>query len=679
MFALCGFAIAQPLFGLLGDNPTFFVAHDVDAGGLVGFALALLLIPPLVFFGVLLIARAVSPVVASISRAVIVGLLVAVTLLPPLDRVLDPSPTVWIVVGIVVAAIGGLAYRRFSTTRTFLLYLTPAPILFLVLFLFVSPAHVLISGDDPAAAAGLQGVQPPVVVVVFDELPLGALLDDQGEIDAARYPGFARLAGMASWYDQATTVALQTHAAVPAIQSGQFPVEMPLPVAANYPESLFTFLARSHHFHTFETLTRLCPKKSCRHIETKTADPHFISDVETVYWHTLLGDDLAAEWGVPPISDRWSGFGEELTTEPLPTPEDDDGLTIDEQLKLLVNQDRIGEFEAFLASLGTGRDPGVWFIHSLLPHNPYQWLPDGLRYTGGIPGLGSDLTWPQELELVEIGAQRMVLQAKVVDQLVDRMLDRLDATGVLDDAIVVVTADHGAVFQPGENFRALSGVNNTNKDEVLPVPLFVKYPKQAGGEVDHRSARTFDVLPTIVDALGADVPKGWDFDGRSLLASPKERPYRIVRDAEQIDTVDGPVDATVLQRRLERMLGASGGPHDGYRVGPYGNLVGKTAAELAHGSPTGSVRVYDAEEYDDVRFDTPIPALFEGGINGVEPGQWIAVALNGTIAGVGTVYRLDGTRVIAMLDPSLMVAGANRIDAYEIVGLGTLRPLEVNR
>jgi len=93
LFGLCGFAIAQPLFDLLGKNPTFFVAHDVDGINLVTFALVVLLAAPLVLFAVLTVARLVSTTAARVTRSVLVGFLVGLTVLPVFQRAVGLSTT----------------------------------------------------------------------------------------------------------------------------------------------------------------------------------------------------------------------------------------------------------------------------------------------------------------------------------------------------------------------------------------------------------------------------------------------------------------------------------------------------------------------------------------------------------------------------------------------------------
>ena len=64
-------------------------------------------------------------------------------------------------------------------------------------------------------------------------------------------------------------------------------------------------------------------------------------------------------------------------------------------------------------------------------------------------------------------------------------------------------------------------------DSIAPVPLFVKLPRRRGRGIDRAPARTIDVLPTILDAIGAGIPAG--VQGVSLLRHPKgPRPVRVL-------------------------------------------------------------------------------------------------------------------------------------------------------
>ena len=53
---LCAFAIAQPLFELLGENPEFFAVRGSPSGDIVLFAVGLVLVPPLALTGVVALA-----------------------------------------------------------------------------------------------------------------------------------------------------------------------------------------------------------------------------------------------------------------------------------------------------------------------------------------------------------------------------------------------------------------------------------------------------------------------------------------------------------------------------------------------------------------------------------------------------------------------------------------------
>ncbi len=144
VFALCGFAIAQPLFDLLGRNSTFLVVHDVGGIQLAAYALALILVPPVAILAVLALVRLISPRAAEWMFCAIAGALVALVLVPIFDHIVGFSDIAWLIALIAVAIGAALLFAQRSGIRTFAMYLSPAPVLFLVLFLFVSPAHVLL-------------------------------------------------------------------------------------------------------------------------------------------------------------------------------------------------------------------------------------------------------------------------------------------------------------------------------------------------------------------------------------------------------------------------------------------------------------------------------------------------------------------------------------------------------
>jgi len=107
------------------------------------------------------------------------------------------------------------------------------------------------------------------------------------------------------------------------------------------------------------------------------------------------------------------------------------------------------------------------------------------------------------------------------DEHLGRFFELLRQHGLWDDALVIVTADHGeAFFDHGGK-----GHKNGLYAEEVHVPLFVKYPGQGEGRRDARLASLVDVLPTVLEAVG--VAPDFPVHGRSLRA-PDPDPERAV-------------------------------------------------------------------------------------------------------------------------------------------------------
>lgn len=111
------------------------------------------------------------------------------------------------------------------------------------------------------------------------------------------------------------------------------------------------------------------------------------------------------------------------------------------------------------------------------------------------------------------------------DVAVGRLIDGLRSMGLLDRTIVVLHADHGQSLNEHHYF----GHGRYLYDEVLRIPLVVRYPKEVppGTRLD-AMARNIDVLPTVLAALGMHDRE--DFQGRNLL--PLMQPGGHSHDAE---------------------------------------------------------------------------------------------------------------------------------------------------
>jgi len=105
------------------------------------------------------------------------------------------------------------------------------------------------------------------------------------------------------------------------------------------------------------------------------------------------------------------------------------------------------------------------------------------------------------------------------DDQVRIVLDELDRQGVLDDAAIVISSDHGDAF--GEH-----GIYSDHvcADECIHrIPLIIRWPGVA--KADHESdplLYNLDLGPTLCDLLGLPVPADWD--GVSFKSHMEGRP-----------------------------------------------------------------------------------------------------------------------------------------------------------
>jgi arylsulfatase len=90
-------------------------------------------------------------------------------------------------------------------------------------------------------------------------------------------------------------------------------------------------------------------------------------------------------------------------------------------------------------------------------------------------------------------------------------LEELERAGLYDDALIVVTADHGdELFEHGGFSHGYS-----LHEEVIHVPLFVKLPRQRSGRRIATRVSVMDVFATVADVVGARAPE--TLQGRSLV------------------------------------------------------------------------------------------------------------------------------------------------------------------
>lgn len=105
-------------------------------------------------------------------------------------------------------------------------------------------------------------------------------------------------------------------------------------------------------------------------------------------------------------------------------------------------------------------------------------------------------------------------RASMIDSQIGRLLDHLRETGVLDETVVILTADHGETLG---SHGGLLDKGWHHFEEIQRIPMIVRMPGGEGaGTVSEAFTSLADVYPTILDVAGAEVPD-YRMHGRSLL------------------------------------------------------------------------------------------------------------------------------------------------------------------
>ncbi|MFQ5748593.1 MAG: sulfatase [Planctomycetota bacterium] len=158
-----------------------------------------------------------------------------------------------------------------------------------------------------------------------------------------------------------------------------------------------------------------------------------------------------------------------------------------------------------------GDDRFFLFVNYFDAHQPY-WPVDAVRKRypgwerpmdrGRLPELFREVMRGEHkatLEELEWLHSQYDAELRFQDQQLGRLFDRLRAAGRFDEALIIVTADHGENL--GEHGRLSHGFS-LDAPETL-VPLLVKFPRSDGrvAEVREDPVSLVDVLPTVAERL----------------------------------------------------------------------------------------------------------------------------------------------------------------------------------
>ncbi|MDH3467953.1 MAG: sulfatase-like hydrolase/transferase, partial [Gammaproteobacteria bacterium] len=149
--------------------------------------------------------------------------------------------------------------------------------------------------------------------------------------------------------------------------------------------------------------------------------------------------------------------------------------------------------------------PFLLYLAFNAPHGPLQAKPDYLKkyqllFDNGMRAANAALT-------------------QSMDENIGKVLAALRRLKLEENTLVIFTNDNGgAANQNGASNYPLRGAKGSVLEGGLKVPLIIRWPGKvaAGMSVDHLVS-TLDVLPTVVHAIGAQLPNDRVYDGVDLI------------------------------------------------------------------------------------------------------------------------------------------------------------------
>ena len=608
--------------------------------------------------------------------------LAIIILLPFVKIIADESVLGSISGALLIGLVFSFIYGKFTAPKYFLNYFSPAILVFPVLFLFEPKIFVLAvpeytEADYPKV---LIPSDTPVVFILFDEFPLAPILDEDLNIDMHAFPNFDRLSKISNWYRNASTSYAFTGPSIRSVFTGMWQDNSRFGTYKYFPNNLFTLLGNDYKVMAHESAVRLCPPTIClsqQEPDEVTSGEIFWKDVAAIYLNRILPQPKS--FNIPDVSQGYKNFWgrkNSIAIEKVSLVRKDFVIPfLAPEFKQRQIDGREDIFENFLESLNSAAGKKFYFLHILYPHNPYRFLTSGKKYDLGGEfdniGMNEDLPkggmWSKNINLISFQNQKLINQLGYTDHLIGKLLDRLEEKNLLEPSLFILAADHGVSIKAG-TFRREIDVNSLG--DIASIPLFIKLPGQKEGRVSDLPATLLDVLPTLADVLGVEIP--WELEGKSLLNNSSGTRERIIHDS-MIRPFPVPNDLreSLLDgvKRKRDLFGKFEG-WDRFRLHDEDahSFMDRPVADFKV-QPMESIKVHlDSGSQVETRLGV-LPAIVKGKLVGIDDkDNWaFLIAVNNIFRAVSPVINIeDSDNILSLLPEIAFKKGTNEVDIYLI-------------
>lgn len=110
-----------------------------------------------------------------------------------------------------------------------------------------------------------------------------------------------------------------------------------------------------------------------------------------------------------------------------------------------------------------------------------------------------------------------------IDKAIGEMLDEMEQRGLTDHTVIIYTADHGDALASHGGLVDKAG---DMMEEVMHIPLVIRWPGVKGGKCCDALTSNLDLVPTVLEAAGMEIPEYMDGLGLSGLIHGNAESWR---------------------------------------------------------------------------------------------------------------------------------------------------------
>ena len=163
-------------------------------------------------------------------------------------------------------------------------------------------------------------------------------------------------------------------------------------------------------------------------------------------------------------------------------------------------------FDGVIKSIENLNPSYMAYFHFWPPHDPYN--PTKQFYRTMDDGW-SPVEKPDHPLGDHVPAKKLYSERRAYDEFIasaddefGRLLDFLESRKILDNSYVIVTADHGELFERGERGH----ISPLLYEAGIRIPLLISAPGQTSRQDVHTPTNSVDLLPTLVHLSGHPLP-----------------------------------------------------------------------------------------------------------------------------------------------------------------------------